>query len=1499
MNFSRSKCELKQSESHLHIFSNCENQLVCLERQGTSGEFMTSNHSMDLNSILTCDDLSAETLYLPKTVAECKNQLVSGGSKSSLRLSIPSYTRRDLRKLIYKLLPCIKKKVNSLQEIKEVVMEHVEREEISKLIEYNTLPYIEYREIIRKWSLEKVAPILSTISLEKKLNSMLTPMFPRKEGEGVESSYIRNYMSSVTFIETKDIFVYEDLNKSKIYISSLYMLSRLYLWMSTRIGRYMAYTLTYGCQPIIDSFDTTQVYRVLQSLSNTLELEMTSNRQTVSVNSSKLSKTFEIMESCGLSYIENSEPAEYNKQLFGLVYDQLREIVVPHARDRTAVVNTSNEDKARESRSYSEAGFVHVLYIKFEPSKETDKEKLSRVNRIARMERGGIDSIHVCIDSYTDSHMYTPPNGNCLRMCMDFALGYDTLEYLQKDQVEDELKAEMLSNYSSLSSHNNSLVRKDGSRACLFEWLSERLYITIRIQSVSRSNEGNKRGKYKVYGRDKRPRADKIDRVVSLYEYEIVFDSDTKRRSLNPYLSEEENLHVLSGKHMSVCLDGVFSMSKFIYPIARIVDFDEIDENEINVRIRNSLKELINENETAKFPKKEFNVHFFDIETYSIKETIQGRLLRSAAEKKYLSTSNLFASTAEVLPMQTEVVEGNHVYTQVEESILRELSMYGKTLTRSIQVCSNEKNFQIFKRVGLAPGETKPEISRDCVYTNDSVGRTEVSEMDAEHVWYEVFEWLHKNSTKVLNSDGVIYSNVILYGFNSSRFDSYKFLDDIRGMTRINVLKILKTDQGILNVKCRYDIDKNTRMYISIRDMRPLLPPGNLIVQCKMMNVPEEYRKIDLHELTKKSIETLEKEERENTISTRNQQILSRWRKYGNEKSKSLYEESTCLDVVDLYQADTQSLLWLTERYEKNDVICLYYIYKRASDFYKKHLGGLDITSVLTSPSAAWRYAISKIDKEYVYITNEEIVNGIIKKSIYGGICVNLHPCFESCSDNIEEIIDKKDYMRAVDGNGLYPSTACMSLFNFATRSLPMKFSNNNSRMNTIRDELNEGRYSKSGYACVDMKFDKAVVFQPLGEHAPDGKIKYSTNEKSRQVYNIISIQDAIRYMKGVRVERVYYAIEFEERRPLLRESSCEFIVKRLMYKQGSKLTKEEFVGSKFINGSVSQQDKVRELIEYRTRLTLNRKISSKYVEEHYINSGLREKMLSCVRFQDEICDCYEDFILYCENSAQLLKLMANSIYGKSLQRPYYHVDVMSKCVCELSSLYCVCRENSSYKNNDKSYSTKLVRKASIEYSMDIGSTLLALSKRTMLNAISIIDGFYKPTVYYMDTDSIYTTEENVDKMKELLDNDLPFMFKKNEIEFVRGCESIVTEAYFPAPKVKSINGWYFKNGQWIKFDKGKQTIKGFCQLLNMNHLIRRYSVDGGFERLSEYTVTHEEIKNGVNLNKRHTNFRKSLREGIITELDVPRKITLSAKSILPITVAKRTSLAPEGAEGI
>ncbi|ESO85255.1 hypothetical protein LOTGIDRAFT_176066 [Lottia gigantea] len=122
-----------------------------------------------------------------------------------------------------------------------------------------------------------------------------------------------------------------------------------------------------------------------------------------------------------------------------------------------------------------------------------------------------------------------------------------------------------------------------------------------------------------------------------------------------------------------------------------------------------------------------------------------------------------------------------------------------------------------------------------------------------------------------------------------------------------------------------------------------------------------------------------------------------------------------------------------------------------------------------------------------------------------------------------------------------------------------------------------------------------------------------------------------------------------------------------------------------------------------------------------------------------------------------------------------------------------------------------------------LGTFILSHSKRIMNNFIQVIDGFYKPEIYYTDTDSLYISSSNWDKLNEgglVSEND--YCKGKNDY----GDGGIIYGLYL-VPKVKYN---IFQTSDGIL--KEKKTSKGYS-----NYKIK---VEDYIQLASGHDVTNE-----------------------------------------------------------
>ncbi|ESO91456.1 hypothetical protein LOTGIDRAFT_153900 [Lottia gigantea] len=153
------------------------------------------------------------------------------------------------------------------------------------------------------------------------------------------------------------------------------------------------------------------------------------------------------------------------------------------------------------------------------------------------------------------------------------------------------------------------------------------------------------------------------------------------------------------------------------------------------------------------------------------------------------------------------------------------------------------------------------------------------------------------------------------------------------------------------------------------------------------------------------------------------------------------------------------------------------------------------------------------------------------------------------------------------------------------------------------------------------------------------------------------------------------------------------------------------------------------------------------------------------------------------------MKLLGNSLYGKSIQKDIFttrHLWNEATLQANFDS-----RVKTYEKINDTQYivETEIEEKEiTTEDSKSIrltpshlGSFLLSHSKKIMNNFIHVINGFYKPEIYYTDTDSLYISSNNWKKLNRAgLVSEKDYCKGKNDY----GDGGIIFGLYL-APKVK------------------------------------------------------------------------------------------------------------------
>ncbi|ESO87634.1 hypothetical protein LOTGIDRAFT_175942 [Lottia gigantea] len=172
------------------------------------------------------------------------------------------------------------------------------------------------------------------------------------------------------------------------------------------------------------------------------------------------------------------------------------------------------------------------------------------------------------------------------------------------------------------------------------------------------------------------------------------------------------------------------------------------------------------------------------------------------------------------------------------------------------------------------------------------------------------------------------------------------------------------------------------------------------------------------------------------------------------------------------------------------------------------------------------------------------------------------------------------------------------------------------------------------------------------------------------------------------------------------------------------------------------------------------------------------------------------------------MKLLCNSLYGKSIQKDRNTRNHLWNFQANFDSLV-----KNYEKINDTQYSVETEieekeitaedhsTKSTILTPSHLGSFILSHRKKIMNNFIHVINGFYKPEIYYTDTDSLYISSRNWDKLNRAgLVSEIEYCKGKNDY----GDGGIIFGLYL-APKVK-YNIILISDGVL----KEKKTYKGF-----------------------------------------------------------------------------------------
>ncbi len=1272
---------------------------------------------------------------------------------------------------------------------------------------------------------------------------------------------IDEYLKRITIIENNNEFIYHDHNEIIIHDMSVYCLQVIREWMQEKKTKFSIEEVKYGTKPCNITGQMPQDWNEV-TMGN---YELMNDIMFYDTNNITNLKNYLYSRISFSTYDQGSYIIRTN--INGDVYNSLRNLVIAHKYDHT---------KPKPKGEYEEYGYIKYLkIISFGDENSQDAE-----SRVKRLSRGGIDNILVYYQEEETEKYYTPPNKGCFKNCINKII--PNSEYIIRDKLNlcnlhkdvslyDNLKQKcidkncnnnlkLLNNYLSNITNNNTV---SSLKTTPYQFYGECLDACIKTKFYCETtkeweaiNYYNKKGKT----------------VIKLYEYEIIFSNPEEVNTLNPYLSDIQNKEILKGKHVSLCKASKYFKGIFTPPKAKILTFTSIElkENIVNQAIKSSLRSLSDKKEYDEEdveqseeptqivnPMTNNNVFFLDIET---------------------KTSNIFSQSEIATPNDQKILNAEGyvsneqmIYTNVSTECFKKVEASNQTYTDSIQVCSYRKVFEEYSKLPAKPSEISARLFRK---KTTNVFQNNLQE-PSENIWIKFFEYLAMGAETNYLKDNIKIKYVEVYTYNGSNFDIYKLLTDVSGISSIRISSILNNSQGIIRAKAIFEMN-NIKLYVIFKDLIKIMPVGkSLVAQCKIFNIPPEFKKIDLKSFTRKTIEQLIEDNTKGTITPDNKSILDEYLELNDPDKASIFEDVTSLDIVKLQRLKANNQLTreqqdILEMYDRNDVLCLAFIFKQLNSNIQKFFD-IDSKKCLTASSLAFAYARKHICPQYRYISNPEINFKIIDKSIYGGICLALRDKFASKNPDPEVSYKNDDYMRACDANSLYPSTMCMPDFNYASESNPPIFYNHESQLylDNVKDMLNQHTYNKSGYICADIECDNKVIIPVLAEKI-NSETSYNNYDKKCQVYNVITVQDSIKYTNA-KITKIYFILEYPETRALLREAISFLVVNRTKYKIGAKA--DTWTDTEYLNYKSKIEDESRKLFL--------KDVKCEYLINEYIIKGVRDEYLKHLNFDDDSGDYLskKEFSQYCQSTQELFKLLGNSVYGKTLEKPYYINKKMIKCQgthCLVNK--CLC-SGVHYKNNGRSLQ-ECVTDASINYSRDLGSTVLALSKRNMYNVINIINGFYKPVIYYIDTDSMYMEEKNCKLVKQYDDPDLPFCFKFNEIEFVKNCPSIVTEAHFYRPKVKGLFGYYLTDNKWNC--SNKISIKGYKTFKKDLYVTLKrdnphLTIMQAFAEQDRYNVCYNDIKllseDNKSLVKTQLIWRKNLLNGI--RIDVPENKTI------------------------
>ena len=1175
------------------------------------------------------------------------------------------------------------------------------------------------------------------------------------------------------------------------------------------------------------------------------------------------------------------------------------------------IVSLNEQNINKEIKEYNK---------KIENNKEQIKAEI--INKNKRLYRGGIDNLNLYIDEFEDEKIYVPKNLQCLYKCIEKILTKENMKekieaFKNNKELTDKTKEKIIKIFESNEMKNNTL--KQGKKFITpLEEIGKMLNCEIEIRNYNRiTNEINNGTKYNKNGEIK----------IKLIDYEIKIKNIKENKKILCPIINSENIieNEFKGKHIILIKTNTYekkAIKNFIENKGdfEIIDFSDerIDEKQVNKVIKESLKKLAtkkyNYEEENEEDEEENNEDNYDEEE----------------ENGYINNDNIFTFDIET----TESIDGYTHFKNIAEKCKKRKNINGfyeietteedEDIINSIGKKAKLQTIQVLSRKELIKKEKNNNIEYK-IKNNKSVIIFEKKENEEEtKIIKEFLEYIakktiiSKNYTKKGNPFYKREATVI--GFNSSKFDLDVLLEKMNGIKEIFPKKQINTGGGLICFSIIYNTyDYNKKITIKTQinfiDLCRFLGIGTLEKQCKNFNISKEYSKVKINEITKIDYKTLKSFGEENLLKFE-KELIKQYENTNCYEEQKKIESLMYLTIPTLMKLSEKqkkkrkyngiSLEKLLEKYDKNDVISLMIIYDK---FYYlvKNVLKIELKKNFTAAGIAGNYLKDRINENYRFISNKEINWNILDKACFGGICFSRVNKFETSEESIKKIKEIKtnenineneiikiieeqnisDIVRAIDYNGLYGSAFLMD-YNWASENeVPEFIKDNKIYLEEIRKKINnKEKIEYGGYICADIKVNKNITIPILINKDKDGNLIYSNEDKNnKNVYTIQTIENAIKY-NNVYIDKIHYILKYQRKEKLLAPFASDLLYYRLCYKLSMKIIKKNNNNFNNLEELVKKEIK-KEFEEF-----------EKNIKDEFTKEEIKKCRKYFLREEVKLYGYYKNrnseneiknFLELCSQLEQLFKLIANSMYGKTLERPKFTKSVIKEC-----------KECKSYCEHFDGLSKPVINgfviceeydlKKEIKTSRDIGCHVLSNSKEIVYNGMNIVNGFFTNNILYTDTDSFYCKEKEINKIEKsgITNNYLPFCLKTNEVELEKDKFSYITSLYSTGQKNKVMGGYFFNVNKFEKATKCKFTMKGFKSYnedklndIKINKIEEGYKYELCDKFINENIIMNENdikdlcTKETKEVKKIIFSWKRELGKGVIIDEKISRKMKL------------------------